>query len=67
MVRVISKLDVDNGVGTVFAYGQTGTGKTFTMSGIPTDPTLRGVIPNSFQHIFDRITTTTNDTVVGVL
>jgi kinesin family protein 3/17 len=50
--------------GTIFAYGQTGTGKTFTMSGIPTDPNLRGVIPNSFQHIFDRITTATRPNMV---
>lgn len=25
---------------TVFAYGQTGTGKTFTMEGVSNDPTL---------------------------
>jgi kinesin family protein 3/17 len=24
--------------GTIFAYGQTGTGKTFTISGVPKDP-----------------------------
>ncbi|XP_022654084.1 kinesin-like protein KIF3B [Varroa jacobsoni] len=41
--------------GTIFAYGQTGTGKTYTMEGIRTDPERRGVIPNSFQHIFDHI------------
>ena len=41
--------------GTVFAYGQTGTGKTFTMEGIRSDPSLRGVIPNSFSHIFADI------------
>ena len=39
--------------GTIFAYGQTGTGKTHTMEGDPrTDP---GVIPRSFAHIFDHI------------
>lgn len=42
--------------GTVFAYGQTGTGKTWTMQGLPTDPVLRGIIPNSFQHVFDHVT-----------
>lgn len=41
--------------GTVFAYGQTGTGKTFTMEGIRTEPNLRGIIPNSFAHIFGYI------------
>ena len=41
--------------GTIFAYGQTGTGKTFTMQGLKDDPELRGVIPNSFAHIFSHI------------
>ena len=41
--------------GTIFAYGQTGCGKTFTMMGIPNDPNLRGVIPNAFEHIFSYI------------
>ena len=31
--------------GTIFAYGQTGTGKTFTMEGVKNDPDLKGVIP----------------------
>lgn len=41
--------------GTIFAYGQTGTGKTYTMEGIRTVPELRGIIPNSFAHIFGAI------------
>jgi len=41
--------------GTIFAYGQTGTGKTFTMEGTPQAPELRGIIPNSFAHIFGHI------------
>jgi len=41
--------------GTIFAYGQTGAGKTHTMEGRPDPPHLRGIIPNSFQHIFDFI------------
>ncbi|KAI9143948.1 P-loop containing nucleoside triphosphate hydrolase protein [Paraphysoderma sedebokerense] len=41
--------------GTIFAYGQTGTGKTFSMEGIRQDPQLRGIIPNSFEHIFSHI------------
>jgi hypothetical protein len=40
--------------GTIFAYGQTGTGKTHTMEGSPT-PALRGVIPRSFDYIFASI------------
>ena len=39
--------------GTVFAYGQTGCGKTHTMEGGEREDA--GVIPRSFQHIFGRI------------
>ena len=35
--------------------GQTGSGKTHTMEGRQDPPELRGVIPNSFQHIFELI------------
>ena len=41
--------------GTIFAYGQTGAGKTFTMEGVPDPPELRGIIPNTFRHIFQNI------------
>ncbi|XP_064381919.1 kinesin-like protein KIF3B [Halichondria panicea] len=41
--------------GTIFAYGQTGTGKTYTMEGVRGNPEERGVIPNSFEHIFTHI------------
>ncbi|KAF1789195.1 Kinesin-like protein [Phytophthora cactorum] len=41
--------------GTIFAYGQTGCGKTHTMQGKDSPPELRGVIPLSFDHIFDTI------------
>ena len=34
---------------TVFAYGQTGTGKTHTMEGSLESPELYGVIPRSAQ------------------
>ena len=42
---VESVLDGYNG--TVFAYGQTGAGKSYTMEG--------SIIPNTFEHIFDHI------------
>ncbi|XP_044510495.1 kinesin-like protein KIN-7N isoform X2 [Mangifera indica] len=38
--------------GTVFAYGQTSSGKTFTMNGSPTNP---GVIPLAVKDIFEKI------------
>ena len=39
--------------GTIFAYGQTGTGKTFTMEGVGDVPELHGIIPRTFRYIFD--------------
>nr|XP_023013785.1 kinesin-like protein KIF3A [Leptinotarsa decemlineata] len=41
--------------GTIFAYGQTGTGKTYTMAGNHLVPELKGIIPNTFSHIFSQI------------
>ena len=41
--------------GTVFAYGQTGTGKTHTMKGQWDPPEMRGIIPRAFCRIFDKI------------
>ena len=37
---------------TVFAYGQTGTGKTHTMTGDMSSPEGAGVIPRAVGHIF---------------
>ncbi|XP_043237918.1 kinesin-like protein KIF17 isoform X1 [Amphibalanus amphitrite] len=45
--------------GTIFAYGQTGCGKSFSMQGIPDPPTQLGLIPRAFEHIFDAISTST--------
>jgi kinesin family protein 3/17 len=41
--------------GTIFAYGQTGCGKTFSMEGLREPPEMRGIIPQSFDHIFAAI------------
>lgn len=41
--------------GTIFAYGQTGTGKTHTMVGPPEPEEEHGVIPRTFSHIFNNI------------
>ncbi|XP_076749594.1 kinesin-like protein Klp61F [Xylocopa sonorina] len=47
---------------TILAYGQTGTGKTFTMEGINTGSNLywqsdssAGIIPRSLSHLFDKL------------
>ena len=47
--------------GTIFAYGQTGTGKTFTMEGDRSVAELKGIIPNSFAHIFGHIAKSGDD------
>ncbi|KAI4901394.1 hypothetical protein NFI96_018611 [Prochilodus magdalenae] len=41
--------------GTIFAYGQTSSGKTHTMEGKLHDPDLMGIIPRIAQDIFDHI------------
>ncbi|PIK44995.1 putative kinesin-like protein KIF17 [Apostichopus japonicus] len=41
--------------GTIFAYGQTGCGKSFSMQGITDPATQRGIIPRAFEHIFENI------------
>eukprot|EP00955_Chlamydomonas_euryale_P079467 363303-Chlamydomonas_euryale.AAC.1 len=43
------------GAGTIFAYGQTGTGKSFTMQGKDDPAELRGIIPSSFNYVFEKI------------
>ena len=37
------------------AYGQTGTGKTFTMEGKQDSDSLKGIIPRAIEHIFRSI------------
>lgn len=58
--RALVESVLDGFNGTIFAYGQTGTGKTFTMQGVKSDPELRGIIPNSFEHIFQHISRSEN-------
>lgn len=36
-------------------YGQTGAGKTHTMEGLNDPASLKGIIPTTFEHIFDHI------------
>ncbi|KAK6185058.1 hypothetical protein SNE40_007379 [Patella caerulea] len=50
---------------TIFAYGQTGTGKTFTMEGERSndpsisweDDPLAGIVPRAMYHIFEKLQT----------
>lgn len=41
--------------GTILAYGQTGAGKTFTMTGASENYKHRGLIPRAISHIFREI------------
>ena len=41
--------------GTIFTYGQTGAGKTFTMEGDSIAGPDRGIVPRCFEQIFDSI------------
>ncbi|XP_026815312.1 osmotic avoidance abnormal protein 3 isoform X2 [Rhopalosiphum maidis] len=43
---------------TVFAYGQTGCGKSFSMQGVDSPPHQRGIIPRAFEHVFEAISVT---------
>ena len=55
---------------TIFAYGQTGTGKTYTMSGDITDilplPDSAGVIPRALHALFDRLKDSESESSVKV-
>lgn len=44
----------------MFVYGQTGSGKTFTMQGIEQSTTQCGIIPRTFEHIFESTATIEN-------
>jgi hypothetical protein len=47
--------------GTIFAYGQTGAGKSHTMEGYGDQP---GIIPNSFKHVFDKVAIAQNKRIL---
>ncbi|CDI75582.1 kinesin motor domain-containing protein, putative [Eimeria praecox] len=46
--------------GTIFAYGQTGTGKTYTITGAAEAFELRGIIPRALAHVFDFVANCTS-------
>lgn len=39
--------------GTIFAYGQTGTGKTFTITGGAEHYSDRGIIPRTLSYLYE--------------
>lgn len=48
--------------GTIFAYGQTGTGKTHTMTGLEGNEEHKGIMPRAFEDIFKSIKGDSNQT-----
>ena len=42
-------------LGTILCYGQTGAGKTHTMTGFAESYQNRGVIPRTLQHLYQEI------------
>lgn len=53
IVRPIVNGVIEGYNGTVFAYGQTSCGKTFTMEGIQTPSAQKGIIPRCCEHILN--------------
>ncbi|KAG5323987.1 CENPE protein, partial [Acromyrmex heyeri] len=53
VVRPIVDAAVNGFNGTVFAYGQTSSGKTYTMMGTSEEP---GIVPLAVEYMFDAIT-----------
>lgn len=52
---------------TVFAYGQTGTGKTHTMQGaLSPDDEMAGIIPRCVRYIFDALQSSSQEYSVKV-
>jgi len=50
-------------IGTVFAYGQTGCGKTFTMIGgknVASEDEERGIMSKAFGHVFSILGASAN-------
>jgi kinesin family protein 5 len=48
--------------GTIFAYGQTSSGKTFTMMGEINNIENEGIIPRMVKHVFNSISNSTSST-----
>lgn len=60
IVRPIVQGVLEGYNGTVFAYGQTSCGKTFTMEGVSEPETQTGIIPRCFKHILTSIHSNTS-------
>ena len=52
--------------GTIFAYGQTSSGKTFTMTGKLDDETLKGIIPRMAEYVFSQVSSADENIVYTI-
>ena len=52
--------------GTIFAYGQTSSGKTFTMQGVLNDNELEGITPRLIKSLYDRISNSSEENQIIV-
>lgn len=41
--------------GTIFAYGQTDSEKSFTMQGVTDPSSQKGIIPRASEHLFGSV------------
>ncbi len=55
VVKEITLKTLEGYNGTVLCYGQTGAGKTFSMTGATENYQQRGLIPRTIQHVFKEI------------
>ena len=55
VVKDIAAKTLDGYNGTVLCYGQTGAGKTFSMTGATENYAQRGIIPRTIQHLFKEV------------
>jgi hypothetical protein len=63
MCRQITKSAISGYNGTIFMYGQTTSGKTFTMLGTPNSP---GILPCALRDIFNLISKEPNAQSISV-
>lgn len=53
--REVVDRTLDGFNGTILCYGQTGAGKTHTMTGFLENYQNRGIIPRALQHLYSEI------------
>ncbi|XP_010552292.1 PREDICTED: kinesin-II 85 kDa subunit [Tarenaya hassleriana] len=61
-IEPVIKSVIDGYNACILAYGQTGTGKTFTMEGVPEDP---GTVPRAIRSLFEQAEESNNAFLVN--